>query len=145
MPERYKQNAESLGRDFFPLEKMPGSGAGSTDMGNISHRVPSIHPMIACAPPSVVIHNPEFAKWAGSEKGDKAVIDGAKALAMTAIDVLTDKTLMQQARDEFSRTAEFSAQSWLRRGMAKAATKTATHRLAAAAAAGACAGTHQRL
>ena len=109
--ERYKQNAESLGRDFFPLEKMPGSGAGSTDMGNISHRVPSIHPMIACAPPSVVIHNPEFAKWAGSEKGDKAVIDGAKALAMTAIDVLTDKTMMQQARDAFGQTAEFSAQS----------------------------------
>ena len=109
--ERYKQNAESLGRDFFPLEKMPSSGAGSTDMGNISHRVPSIHPMIACAPPSVVIHNPEFAKWAGSEKGDKAVIDGAKSLAMTAIDVLTDKKMMQQAKEDFAATAEFSAQS----------------------------------
>jgi len=109
--ERYQQNAESLGRNFFPLEKMPTSGAGSTDMGNISHRVPSIHPMIACAPPSVVIHNPEFAKWAGSEKGDKAVIDGAKSLAMTAIDVLTDKKMMQQAKDDFAATAEFSAQS----------------------------------
>ena len=109
--ERYKQNAESLGRDFFPLEKMPSSGAGSTDMGNISHRVPSIHPMIACAPPSVVIHNPEFAKWAGSEKGDKAVIDGAKSLAMTAIDVLTDKRMMKQAKEDFAATAEFSAQS----------------------------------
>jgi amidohydrolase len=109
--ERYKQNAESLGRDFFPLENMPGSGAGSTDMGKSSHRVPSIHPMIACAPPSVVIHNPEFAKWAGSERGDKAVIDGAKALAMTAIDVLSDKKLMQQAQDDFNKTAEFSADS----------------------------------
>lgn len=109
--ERYKQNAESLGRDFFPLEKMPSSGAGSTDMGNISHRVPSIHPMIACAPPSVVIHNPEFAKWAASERGDKAVIDGAKSLAMTAIDVLTDKKMMQQAKEDFAATAEFSAQS----------------------------------
>ena len=68
-------------------------------------------PMIAVAPPSVVIHNPEFAKWAGSEKGDKAVVDGAKSLAMTAIDVLTDKALMQQAKDDFAQTAEFSAQS----------------------------------
>ena len=109
--ERYQQNAESLGRNFFPLEKMPTSGAGSTDMGNISHRVPSIHPMIACAPPSVVIHNPEFAKWAASERGDKAVIDGAKSLAMTAIDVLTDKKMMQQAKEDFAATAEFSAQS----------------------------------
>ena len=109
--KRYKQNAESLGRDFFPLDKMPSSGAGSTDMGNISHRVPSIHPMIACAPPSVVIHNPEFAKWAASERGDKAVIDGAKSLAMTAIDVLTDKKMMQQAKEDFAATGEFSAQS----------------------------------
>ena len=109
--ERYQQNAESLGRDFFPIDKMPSSGAGSTDMGNVSHRVPSIHPMIACAPPSVVIHNPEFAKWAGSETGDKAVIDGAKALAMTAIDVLTDKSLRQEAKKQFGETGEFSAQS----------------------------------
>mgnify|MGYP000845262129 FL=1 len=111
--ERFQQNAETLGREFFPLEKMPGSGAGSTDMGNVSHRVPSIHPMIACAPPSVVIHNPEFAKWAGSETGDKAVVDGAKALAMTAIDVMCDKTLMQTAQAEFDQTAEFSSQSLL--------------------------------
>ena len=68
--ERYKTNAESLGRSFFPLEKIPTTGAGSTDMGNVSHRVPSIHPMISCAPPHVVIHNPEFAKYAGSETGD---------------------------------------------------------------------------
>ena len=67
--------------------------------------------MIACAPPSVVIHNPEFAKWAGSEKGDKAVVDGAKALAMTALDVLSDKKLMQQAKAEFDETAAFSAES----------------------------------
>ncbi|MED5565567.1 MAG: M20 family metallopeptidase, partial [Pseudomonadota bacterium] len=106
--ERYKTNAESLGRSFFPLEKMPTTGAGSTDMGNVSHRVPSIHPMISCAPPHVVIHNPEFAKYAGSETGDAAVLDGAKALAMTAIDVMTDDQLMTDARDQFAETAELS-------------------------------------
>src|SRR5690606_16645008 len=55
----YEANARSLGRDFFPLSKMPAGSSGSTDMGNVSHRVPSIHPMIASAPPHVVIHNPE--------------------------------------------------------------------------------------
>ena len=75
--DRYKANAESqAGR--FSVEKIPTTGAGSTDMGNVSHRVPSIHPMISCAPPHVVIHNPEFAKYAGSETGDAAVLDGAK-------------------------------------------------------------------
>ena len=109
--ERYKANAESLGRSFFPLEKMPTTGAGSTDMGNVSHRVPSIHPMISCAPPHVVIHNPEFAKYAGSETGDAAVLDGAKALAMTAIDVMTDDQLMSDARDQFAETADLSAKA----------------------------------
>ena len=111
LAERYKVNAESLGRSFFPLDKLPTTGAGSTDMGNVSHRVPSIHPMIACAPPHVVIHNPEFAKFAGSETGDAAVIDGAKALAMTAIDAMTDDQLMRDARDQFAETADLSAKA----------------------------------
>jgi len=109
--DAYETNARTLGRDFFPLDKMPSGSAGSTDMGNVSHRVPSIHPMIASAPPSVVIHNPEFAKWAGSEMGDKACIDGAKSLAMTAIDFMTDTKIQEAAKAEFAETAENSARS----------------------------------
>ncbi len=109
--EAYEANAQSLGREFFPLEKMPSGSAGSTDMGNVSHRVPSIHPMISSAPPSVVIHNPEFARWAGSEMGDKACIDGAKSLAMTAIDFMTDAALQEAAKTGFEETAENSARS----------------------------------
>lgn len=109
--EAYEANARSLGRDFFPLDKMPSGSAGSTDMGNVSHRVPSIHPMIASAPPSVVIHNPEFARWAGGEMGDKACIDGAKSLAMTAIDFMTDPAMQQAAKAGFAETAENSARS----------------------------------
>jgi amidohydrolase len=108
---RYQQNAENLGRRFYPLDNMPLGSGGSTDMGNVSHRVPSIHPMISCAPPNVVIHNPEFAKWAGSEKGDLAVLDGAKSLAMTAIDVLSDADLRQKAHENFAKTASLSAQA----------------------------------
>lgn len=109
--EAYEANARSLGRDFFPLEKMPSGSAGSTDMGNVSHRVPSIHPMIASAPPSVVIHNPEFARWAGGEMGDKACIDGSKSLAMTAIDFMTNPAIQQAAKAGFAETAENSARS----------------------------------
>lgn len=109
--EAYEANARSLGRDFFPLDKMPSGSAGSTDMGNVSHRVPSIHPMIASAPPSVVIHNPEFARWAGSEMGDKACIDGAKSLAMTAIDFMTDPAMQEAAKAGFAETVENSARS----------------------------------
>ena len=80
-------------------------------MGNVSHRVPSIHPMISCAERGVVIHNPEFARWAASEKGDRACLDGAKALAMTAIDYLTDTELQSAAAREFATTAEVSREA----------------------------------
>ncbi|MYJ76262.1 MAG: M20 family metallopeptidase, partial [Gammaproteobacteria bacterium] len=56
----FKANAEMLGRKFDADDERSLTGAGSTDMGNVSHRVPSIHPMLAAAPRNVVIHNPEF-------------------------------------------------------------------------------------
>jgi len=105
LARRFQANAEALGLTFFPYEKLPPGLQGSTDMGNVSHRVPSIHPMIAVAPPHVSIHNAEFAKWAGSEAGDRAVLDGAKALAMTALDFFCDSEL----RDEVARAFAASA------------------------------------
>jgi amidohydrolase len=97
----FRANAEQLGRAFFPIDKLPPSIQGSTDMGNVSHRVPSIHPMLASAPLHCTIHNAEFAVWAGSEMGEAAALDGAKALAMTALDFLTDAPLRARARAVF--------------------------------------------
>jgi amidohydrolase len=97
----FRANAESLGRAFFPIDKLPAGLQGSTDMGNVSHRVPSIHPMLASAPIHCTIHNAEFAVWAGSEMGEAAALDGAKALAMTALDFLADPELRARARKAF--------------------------------------------
>jgi amidohydrolase len=101
LAEEFQRNAETLGREFIPMERIPGSSAGSTDMGNISYRTPSIHPMLAAAPPHVVIHNPEFEKWAGSEMGDRAALDGAKALAMTAAAYLLGPELQRESKRAF--------------------------------------------
>ena len=101
LAELFQEHAESLGREFIPYEEAVKFGAGSTDMGNVSHRLPSIHPMLAVAPPNVVIHNPEFAKWAASEKGDAAVIDGAKALALTAADFLLSTELQKRTKKAY--------------------------------------------
>ncbi len=82
----YERNASALGRvSEDPL--LDGPVVGSTDMGNVSHEVPSIHPMIAVAPRGTSIHTEEFAVCARSEAGDQAVIDGAKALAATIVDL----------------------------------------------------------
>jgi amidohydrolase len=97
----FRANAERLGREFVPIERLSSRFAGSTDMGNVSQRVPSIHPMLAAAPPHCTIHNAEFARYAGSELGDAAALDGAKALAMTALDFLCDADLRERARNIF--------------------------------------------
>jgi len=108
MAEAFERHAVELGRAFFPMKNIPHGFAGSTDMGNVSHRVPSIHPMLGVAPLDVIIHNPEFARWAASDKGDEAVIDGAKALALTALDVMADEAMMSRIRADFDATAELS-------------------------------------
>jgi len=104
----YEKNATTLGREFYPITDLPAGYAGSTDMGNVSHRVPSIHPMLGVAPAGVIIHNPEFARYAASDKGDSAVIDGAKSLAMTALDLMADPAAMADAKADFEATREIS-------------------------------------
>ena len=99
LAQAFRRHGEALGREFLDPDAL--GGAGSTDMGNVSHRVPSIHPMLACAPRNVVIHNPEFARYAGGESGDAAALDGAKALALTAAEFLLDEYLRSETRKAF--------------------------------------------
>ena len=108
MAEMYESNAVRLGREFFPVKDLPPGYAGSTDMGNVSHRLPSIHPMLGIAPPGVVMHNPEFTRYAASLKGDSAAIDGAKSMAMTALDLMADAAKLAAAKSDFAATLELS-------------------------------------
>lgn len=95
----YRRNVEALGREIYePAERV---SLGSTDMGNVSALVPAIHPSIAVSPPAVPIHSREFAAYAGGPEGDRALIDAAKALAMTAVDYLTDAALRQEVKRAF--------------------------------------------
>lgn len=96
----YRTNLSTLGRAVE--EHPPEHISGSTDMGNVSKLVPAIHPMIAIAPPNVALHTAEFARWAASESGARGVIDGAKALALTALDVLCTPELVEDMRSAFA-------------------------------------------
>lgn len=95
----FQGNLQSLGRKV--LLQDPGGSFGSSDMGNVSHLLPGIHPTIAVAPPTTAIHTPEFAEAAGAESGVKGMIDAAKAMAMTVVDLLADNSLLLKAQDEF--------------------------------------------
>jgi len=99
LAELFKQNLESLGRQVEAFD--PRFGMGSTDMGNVSQVVPSIHPTIAIAPPGVLIHTPEFAAAAASKAGHKGLMDAAKAMAMTVVDILGQPGILDKIKQEF--------------------------------------------
>src|SRR5699024_505853 len=67
----------------------------STDFGNVSFRVPGIHPVIKIAPHEVALHTREFATAAGSELARSAAADGAYGLAATVLDVQHDVRLAE--------------------------------------------------
>lgn len=97
----YQANAEALGRTFVSVDTLPPNQASSTDMGNVSHIVPVIHPMILAVPKGTAFHTKEFAHWAGTEMGMQAALDGAKALAMTALDFLSSHDLQAAVHKAF--------------------------------------------
>ncbi|MDQ3764658.1 MAG: M20 family metallopeptidase [Actinomycetota bacterium] len=86
----YRRNAEALGRTFEPVDP---HAAASTDMGNVSLVIPSIHPGISIDSLPAVNHQPEFAAHCITPAADQALRDGAIALAWTAIDCATDQAV----------------------------------------------------
>ena len=101
MIDLFSANSASLGRNLADPAQVPGV-VGSTDMGNVSYQVPSIHPMIAVSPPHVAIRTPGLAEHARGEAGDKGVLDGAKAMAMTAADLWLDAESLALAQAAFT-------------------------------------------
>lgn len=84
MVRLFGENSALLGRPLQPA----GRRGGSTDMANVSHHFPTIHPMVSLGGPA--IHDGAFAASAASAKGDQAVLDGALAMAWTCVDLAAD-------------------------------------------------------
>lgn len=93
------QNA--AGRTVLPRGVITEVIAAGTDFGNVSQRVPGIHPLIKIAPEGTALHTHEFATAAGSPQGDRAAVDGAWGLASVALDYLSDPQLRQAVRADF--------------------------------------------
>lgn len=97
--EAFTRNLETLDE---PLNPPPAdAGLGSTDMGDVSQIVPSIHPYIQICDETIAGHSREFAEASISERGQTVMLIAAKAMAMTAVDVLMSSELMEQANKEF--------------------------------------------
>jgi amidohydrolase len=102
MAAAYRRNAEALGRSFPEREPNLEKAAGSTDMGNVSLVLPSIHPAIGIDSLPAVNHQPEFTAHCITESADKAIIDGSLAMAWTAVDLATEANVRERL---LSRTA----------------------------------------
>lgn len=99
LAQLFTENMQSLGRIVAPAE--PGNGFGSTDMGNVSQLVPSIHPHVAITDKEISIHSAQFAVAAASEGGVKGMLDAAKAMAMTVVDLLANPETLAKMKKEF--------------------------------------------
>jgi amidohydrolase len=102
MVAAYVANAARVGRTVVDPASVGRQVVGSTDMGNVSYLVPSIHPMIKVAADGIAIHTLDFAEWARSPDGDKAVLDGAKSMAMTIVDLWTSVDLRNATTAAFA-------------------------------------------
>jgi amidohydrolase len=99
--------AQHLARTGIQLgEPTPGVYLGSSDIGNVSTRVPAPHPFVAIMDSSASDHTPEFAAAAAGPRGRTVMLAASEALACTAADVLLDTTVREEAWGYWRQRAE---------------------------------------
>ena len=99
MAERWTSHMRSLGMQVF--DARDDERVGSTDMGNVMQVLPGIHPYIAISDQTIPGHSTAFRDHAATPEALDRALVAAKALALTAIDVLGDPALLKSARAEF--------------------------------------------
>ncbi|MEU6660031.1 M20 family metallopeptidase [Streptomyces sp. NPDC046821] len=87
--DAYARNLRATGREVTPGQNAVGTG-GSTDMGNVTHVMPAIHPMLGVLGAQGMPHTRQFAEEVSGAAGDAAVLDGALAMAWTGLDLAAD-------------------------------------------------------
>ncbi|MEK7693717.1 MAG: M20 family metallopeptidase [Chloroflexota bacterium] len=98
MVEAYRCNGEALGTQFVDLKN---ASTGSTDMGNVSQVVPSIHPTFSVGQ-MIFNHTPEFTGAAITDAAHDSMLKTAQALAMTGVDLALDHDLVKRAKADFA-------------------------------------------
>ncbi|ACQ82390.1 amidohydrolase [Beutenbergia cavernae DSM 12333] len=107
LADRFAANLR--GRREFPPPSPAATGGGSTDLGNVSHVVPAIHPNIATAPEGIGAHTAAFAATTLQPLATQGVLDAAFGLATTVLDVLGDAELRAAIAADFEASREGDA------------------------------------
>ena len=98
---RWALAQQARGRTPYPAGVISETLAASTDFGNVSYRLPGIHPLVKIAEPQVALHTPEFAEAAASPDAESGAVDAAYGLACTVLDLLVDDDLAAAVTAEF--------------------------------------------
>jgi len=96
----FDRNLRALGRVTRPRDEL--SGAWSGDTGNVSWFVPTIQPQMAMTGREVPPHSHEFHAASIGPAAEACILDSAKAMALTAIDLILDPELLAEVRAEFA-------------------------------------------
>ncbi len=107
--ETFGENLAALG--ITPDTPPAVGGVGSSDIGNVSRIVPTIHPYLQICEPGVGGHTPEFAAAAASEQADELTATGATLLAWTGVDVMLRPELRERLRDTFEQQLGYQPRS----------------------------------
>jgi amidohydrolase len=99
LAQAFKRNLEALGWTFDDVD--PAKGIGSTDVGDVSHVAPALHPYLSIGPRDLVGHSTEFVEASASEQGFEAMMVAAKAMAATAVDILLEPGLYNAIKTDF--------------------------------------------
>lgn len=97
----YKAPAISQADSIAPLKLEMDAGGGSTDVGDVSYAVPTVGLRAATWVPGTPAHSWQAVACGGTAIGTKGMLVAAKTMALTAIDLFTDPTLIQKSKDEF--------------------------------------------
>ena len=92
LDDLFEKYATELGEEVIDDD----FGYGSTDTGNVSHVVPTIHPHIKIGSRNLVGHTHRFREAAASLQGDQALIRGAKILALMGLELIENKPLLDR-------------------------------------------------
>src|SRR3989475_7349783 len=96
--EAFRANLRTFGVSESPELK---DRLGSSDIGNVSQVIPAIQPMVKIAPDGTPIHSRAFEAAAKSSLAREGMLTAAKAMALTALDLLADPSLVGKAQAEF--------------------------------------------
>lgn len=99
LSEAFNRNLQEVTGETVEISGM----SGSMDMGNVSHYVPAIHPMVGLGDKELVCHTKAFAEATATEKGREYIKNASFSLALTALEIIKNPKLYERIREEFER------------------------------------------